>query len=537
MEYGLELLTKTQSKDCLVIFVHGLNSDNQAWRNEAKNCYWPDFLGTYQQCDLEVGLFSYPTSLKSRDFSIPDAARNLHNSMKTARCFHFKSIVFVGHSMGGVIVRDMLIQFEDYFKDIQLGLLLVASPSLGSKYATAAKPLSFLFKQKQLGSLTKGNAELLELNSKFRNFQQRRRDADQALIGKELIEDVSPVKGSIFLPRVVEREAAGLFFGEELKLPRTDHSSIAQPTSVNSSQHQNLILILDETLKKNSASNSDVFEETTPISNDKGEIPEKYRITFNNELEVDKVSLNFSLKKYSRHSNSTFEIEWHELLIELKEVLETLISEAEKYKDKGSVFYGFKDTDVTEFYNEADAGLKIANAVFLNTHKRIPLLLNGMYEYCGEYISDLQVDAVDHYLRLGCAKILEHLISPLRLTHYYEKPKSIYNYFPKKYEHWFEEALGRRNVIFASIFKLSEPIYQIYLTRLGNHKFLYPQNFFGPMSLIQSCDWSKQKLHYELVEKYIIPQNEFIHLEDTEEFFYDTNGSYTKRRDESGVEI
>jgi predicted alpha/beta hydrolase family esterase len=49
-----------------------------------------------------------------------------------------KNLFFVVHSLGGILVRALLRQYKDEFEGKRIGVLLVASPSMGSSIAYLA---------------------------------------------------------------------------------------------------------------------------------------------------------------------------------------------------------------------------------------------------------------------------------------------------------------------------------------------------------------------------------------------------------------
>ncbi|MEH2511709.1 pimeloyl-ACP methyl ester carboxylesterase [Nitrobacteraceae bacterium AZCC 1564] len=120
---GLHCLRKVSSGKC-IIFAHGILSDGEsAWGKPP----WPQLL--VDDGDLKehgVYVFSYRTSLKSGSFSIGDATRTLKAHFDLENLWSQDQIVFVGHSMGGIIIRKFITtnQTRLAFEKIGIGLFL-----------------------------------------------------------------------------------------------------------------------------------------------------------------------------------------------------------------------------------------------------------------------------------------------------------------------------------------------------------------------------------------------------------------------------
>src|SRR5262249_40564033 len=155
--------------------------------------------------------------------------------------------VFVCHSMGGIVVRKLIVERRDDFieRKIQLGLFLVASPSLGSQYANWLSVLAKAMGQIQVPALTfdRANTWLQSLDKEFINLKESGR---LKITGKELIEDkfltptgsrLNALVSALFRRPVVDRFTGARYFGEPYKVPQSDHWSIAKPENRTSIQH------------------------------------------------------------------------------------------------------------------------------------------------------------------------------------------------------------------------------------------------------------------------------------------------------------
>ena len=240
-EFGLHCIRPATSGSC-VIFVHGiLSSGESAWGSPS----WPDLLA--QEADLDdfgIFVFTYRTSISSRTYSISDAADALREHLSIAGLLDMPALVFVCHSMGGIVVRRFLVSNQARLIDLDptIGLFLVASPSLGSRDANMLSVLSFALQHTQAAVLrfSQANTSLDELHRDFRTLLNGRR---LCIVGRELIED-RPIKIKRYAGlwrQVVEPFAAAAYFHHEgyepLRIPGSDHSTIVKPLRRDALQH------------------------------------------------------------------------------------------------------------------------------------------------------------------------------------------------------------------------------------------------------------------------------------------------------------
>ncbi|MCH7515709.1 MAG: alpha/beta fold hydrolase, partial [Bacteroidetes bacterium] len=131
-----------------VVFVHGiLSSGETCWRHE-NGSYWPELLSNETGSkDLGIYVYTYQAGVFSGSYSLSDVVDDLKERMRVDGLFENKQIVFVCHSMGGIVVRKFLVERSTYLleRKLKIGLFLVASPSLGAKYANWLSPLAKFF--------------------------------------------------------------------------------------------------------------------------------------------------------------------------------------------------------------------------------------------------------------------------------------------------------------------------------------------------------------------------------------------------------
>jgi alpha-beta hydrolase superfamily lysophospholipase len=86
-------------------------------------------------------------------------------------------LIFVCHSMGGIVVRKYIVERQAELIEAgkEIDLFLVASPSLGSTYADWLSPLAQLFGHAQADALrfVRDNNWLMDLDKEFVNLKVR----------------------------------------------------------------------------------------------------------------------------------------------------------------------------------------------------------------------------------------------------------------------------------------------------------------------------------------------------------------------------
>lgn len=223
-----------------VIFVHGiLSSGETCWRNE-NGSYWPELLKDEPKLtSLGIYVFTYQTGIFSGSYRIGDIVDALKELMRLDEVLDCNPLIFVCHSMGGIVVRKFIleqaVELIEAKKDI--GLFLVASPSLGATYADWLSPLAKLFGHAQADVLrfVRDNDWLKDLDKEFINLKEGGR---LNIKGKELVEDKFIVLRNLLGRQVVEPFAGAKYFGDPFRVPASDHFSIAKPDDEHAIQHR-----------------------------------------------------------------------------------------------------------------------------------------------------------------------------------------------------------------------------------------------------------------------------------------------------------
>ena len=236
--------------DAVLVFLHGIFSDSRSsWlREETPSVYWPDLVlrdRRFQRYSLYLA--GYYTALDAGAFKVQHCADELFRALArpdgpgVPSVLDRKTLVFVCHSTGGIVARYLLESRASEFKEKTVGLVLIASPSFGSAWATKLSWLSELYNARLARQLEWGNDTLDDLDERFHRLIRERRIPH--LLGVEAYENHF-VFHRKFLPDrlvVVDKNSAGRYFPPAHLLARTDHFTSVKPDSERHPAHALLV--------------------------------------------------------------------------------------------------------------------------------------------------------------------------------------------------------------------------------------------------------------------------------------------------------
>jgi hypothetical protein len=228
----------------VLIFVHGvLGNARTTWLNTSSGSSWPDLVaGDASLADFDVVEHGFETTLKGKGQSIADLADHLELRLAASEVFdNYRQIVFVTHSMGGLVVREFLNRFTQKRSLIDKVpmLYLVSVPSSGAAIAEAAQAIS---ESNQIAAM-----ERLPDNQWLQANQQNWLANP---LSKKVKVYCTVETETTFGVMVVGRDSAIPFCTERfLAIPR-NHIEVAKPTGLKDDIYIGLSVALQETLLK-----------------------------------------------------------------------------------------------------------------------------------------------------------------------------------------------------------------------------------------------------------------------------------------------
>jgi hypothetical protein len=203
----------------VVVFVHGLfGSKEDTWLGETTS--FPSLLAQDPQFmpHVDVFLYEYYTPRFGNAGSIVELADQLRGSLDDHGVFNdHQRVVFVCHSMGGVVVRQFLLTNRDRLGKVAM-LYFYATPTNGSELTKAAKEIS---RNPQLRGILplEGNDLLQSIQAGWLACKEAKEIPSYCAF------ELLPILGTI----VVSRSSATALCNQELDPIDANHIDIVKP--------------------------------------------------------------------------------------------------------------------------------------------------------------------------------------------------------------------------------------------------------------------------------------------------------------------
>jgi protein SERAC1 len=164
-----------------VVFVHGLNGDARTtWHpKDQPNNFWPDWIGA----DIpNIGVWSIGYEASSFGWAagstmpLADRAVNALFLLDTYGIGTERPVVFITHSLGGLLIKEMLRKAIDnsvpegrQLAERTRGVIFLSTPHTGSDLAHFVDYMKFLLPTESVKELKPNEPRLRELNTWYRN--------------------------------------------------------------------------------------------------------------------------------------------------------------------------------------------------------------------------------------------------------------------------------------------------------------------------------------------------------------------------------
>jgi len=205
----------------VIVFVHGVQGNSkETWTNPVTKAYWPELLANDPVFKaFNIYVYEYDSPLLGATYTIDGVAKNMHSVLENANILEQDNIIFVMHSMGGLVTRKMILKFPEVAKKIKF-LYFYSTPTEGSGLAQLA---SLVSANPQFGNLFPmgGNAFIQSLQS---DWVERRLSIPSYCAFEE-----APTDGI----QVVTRASATALCTHGIEALPWDHISVVKPASPN----------------------------------------------------------------------------------------------------------------------------------------------------------------------------------------------------------------------------------------------------------------------------------------------------------------
>jgi hypothetical protein len=244
-----------------VVFVHGIFSDSRTcWLNTdgTESVFWPDLLLKDKRSGTpDIFLGGFFTRTDATNYDLFACAKELLGALRrnddegNPGPLQQENLVFVCHSTGGIVARYMLHNNSADFAKKRVGLILIASPSTGSRLADLFADIAVVYDQQLAKQLAWKNDLLVDLDRHFKDLVHDEKRGF-ALVGTEAYENRFVLHRK-WLPdwvRVVTEGSAGRYFGAPTLLRETDHFSSVKPESFAHPAHELVVDFLTDFMRR-----------------------------------------------------------------------------------------------------------------------------------------------------------------------------------------------------------------------------------------------------------------------------------------------
>jgi pimeloyl-ACP methyl ester carboxylesterase len=127
----------------VIVFVHGIFGDADGTWRYSPSVYWPRLLLSDEAFrDSDIYVASYSSPYFGNNMNVDEVVTNLSNRLVSDEIFSkHREVVFVCHSLGGLIVQRLLLTFRDYAQQVPF-IYFFSTPETGAQLANLASVFS-----------------------------------------------------------------------------------------------------------------------------------------------------------------------------------------------------------------------------------------------------------------------------------------------------------------------------------------------------------------------------------------------------------
>ena len=212
----------------VIVFVHGVMGDpRDTWTNDGTKASFPTLVAkdkTFDDADIYV--FGYPTKFRGSTLDVDQLSDLLHQRLIAEKITqNYDEIVFVAHSMGGLVVRDFLMKDGPSVAKKVPMIYTFATPYTGSDAARIAGTFGDNPQFKSMEKLASGGY-VASLQTRWSAFDERKQ------IRTFCAYETAPVvKTNLTEAIIVARESATNGCSERIDPIADNHIGIVKPAN------------------------------------------------------------------------------------------------------------------------------------------------------------------------------------------------------------------------------------------------------------------------------------------------------------------
>ncbi|MDD2736664.1 MAG: alpha/beta hydrolase [Desulfuromonadaceae bacterium] len=136
---------RQNQNNSVIVFVHGvIGNSKDTWFNKKTSSYWPQLIaGDSDFLGVNLYAYEYNSPLIGKALSISSLASEMNERLIADGVLSHKNIVFIVHSMGGLVTRQFLLRTRETVAYKIKMVYFLATPTTGSSIANWANLFSF----------------------------------------------------------------------------------------------------------------------------------------------------------------------------------------------------------------------------------------------------------------------------------------------------------------------------------------------------------------------------------------------------------
>jgi pimeloyl-ACP methyl ester carboxylesterase len=134
-----------EKNDTVIIFVHGvIGNAYDTWLNHETKAYWPQLIADDEEfASCNIYAYEYGSPSVDPALTVSMLASEMKARLLADGVLFHQRIVFVVHSMGGLVTRQFLLREREGLSGKKLMIYFLGTPTTGSPAATLASIFSF----------------------------------------------------------------------------------------------------------------------------------------------------------------------------------------------------------------------------------------------------------------------------------------------------------------------------------------------------------------------------------------------------------